>query len=702
MTKIKDFTVDEEGKCTYMNNKTNEIWPKWKLWKELTDKEKEQINLATFPKESIIFDFDLGQSEKEEIPKEEIMKKYSEIMEPFKKDIKYFISWLSAHGFHIQANFTNMKELTEELCTEIRKIYIQKYNADLAKASRKTAISLPNRPHHKNNIVYGIIENFEGENKVPEDIIILAENNINSRKKFQENLSSNLTDEFFKDYFTKDKLWKYLQTREDVIPLGTSRNNILLKNLAIAAAKSGKSREEIQNLIGTMMKRIMPDIPYQVFDGWYRAALQGKYPDYNMYEINKWIFEYSNEIDAIYEISIAINNTKLDKNVIKLIRELETLNKYIILENKDEYIEKIKKIKDSFIKEYLIGILASKLFIKKERLIRELTPTPEAIPISIFNMIEKECIKCEYYIDKILPKKQTILIGGKGGQGKSLIVLALCLALKKKDKFLGKYDIIEDPSILWFDLENGEIRNQTRSKYLLDKLELKENCKPFNFIHGFDKNHVEKELEKCKNYDLIVFDSFRRFLEGSENDSEVTNKFYINFLKPLAEMGKTIIIIHHLKKIKLSDAEDEDLLDAFRGSGDIVNQFDSVFLLSRGTESVNPEGTITNFDVFLNLGIKNRDGNPIQNIAMNIIKDDTINKTKIEYLGDKKMSSPKEKIKKAIIEFLTEHPESKRETIVNEIGRQSGATIVTIDRYLKEMLAEFSVKCPRYGFYSVD
>ena len=51
-------------------------------------------------------------------------------------------------------------------------------------------------------------------------------------------------------------------------------------------------------------------------------------------------------------------------------------------------------------------------------------------------------------------------------------------------------------------------------------------------------SNLEKELNNAKNFDIIVLDSYRRFLEGTENDSEITDKFFNEYIKKLKEQGK--------------------------------------------------------------------------------------------------------------------------------------------------------------------
>jgi len=700
-----EFDFDTKtGKFTYRNEITKTFWPTWKKWEELSEADKKQMNLGIPARKYIVFDIDL-----KDLTEEEILLHYHEFRERLiNKGITAFLADRSPHGYHIYAPFEKLETFSDELIEEIRRIFVRGFGADEAKVSLNGVISIPGKPHFKINKVLPILDYFEGINELKTSTLNIAKENIENNKRSLElmnQISGDSNNEDSLNFFSKDEFWKYLKKRTEILPLGTSRNNIVLKNLAIASAKSGLSNEKIREKIQELLTRLMPDIPYKVFEGWYKKALTGELKEYNKWEINKWAREYSNETEDIYDLKGIILDLNLDKDVTALILELNNPNKSILLDERDSVLRRIAKIKDVIIREYLVGKVAYALMITKKTIFEEIkkieNKKTEIKPISAFNLANKEVIENEYIIDKILPKGKTLLIGGKGGKGKSLFVLAMCVGTKLENrKFLNKFDIPTDPSILYYDLENGEDRNAQRLQYFVKGQKFNENPTPFDFSFDFDKKELTKELAKCFPYDVIVFDSFRRFLEGSENDSEITNGFYLNFLKPLSELKKTIIIIHHLKKIKLGEVEDEDLLDAFRGSSDIVALFDGAYLVTKGNESISVDNKVLHFNLAINLGVKNRDGNIANNIMIEVTKDDNEKKTSFRSSEFKKILNYKEKIKQEIINFVKEQKECSRKEIVDNAKESTELTEFTILKYIEELVKESQLFNPRYGKYA--
>ncbi len=75
-------------------------------------------------------------------------------------------------------------------------------------------------------------------------------------------------------------------------------------------------------------------------------------------------------------------------------------------------------------------------------------------------------------------------------------------------------------------------------------------------------------VKSCDIKPIIVIDSFIAFLEGDENSATVVRAF-MNILRKLADLGATIILIHH-------DGKAESARD-FRGSSDFKAGLDQAF-----------------------------------------------------------------------------------------------------------------------------
>ena len=334
--------------------------------------------------------------------------------------------------------------------------------------------------------------------------------------------------------------------------------------------------------------------------------------------------------------------------------------------------------------------------LKEDKLIIEITP--------VINILQQQLPDIEYYIYPILPKNSLILIGGKPGQFKSMLSLLIATSLKNNDTFLNNFKINNNsiPKILYYDLENNQTIIWWRLQYICNGMKIDINkLNEFDIRYNFNKNNINRELEVCKNYDIIFLDSYRRFLEGTENESEITDRFFKEFLTPLKQQNKTIIILHHFKKKDLEEFSDEDIMDLFRGSTDIPAQFDLIYGIFKSEENENLENNNLSFDVNL-VKVKNRMGLPIKNFTFGVEKNDIEKSTIIKFNEfRKRLQSPKERNKQFIIEFLKINPNSKRDVIIKAITEKLLISRDSVIKYLKELLEENEIEQKEYGKYKI-
>jgi hypothetical protein len=263
------FIIEPESKVTYINKQTKESW-NWKLFKDCSDEEKLKINLASYPSNTILFDRDLKEYNEQQI--NEDYGKYVQMLR--KRGIKYFFAYRSPNGYHVIAPFKGLNQYEEDLRKELRKYYISLFESDPAKISDKGVVSLPGRPHFKNSQTYEIHDNYEGENEFPNTIVDECIARVSRNKKLSEKL---LQDKNFEDYFETDPFFAYISG--NIVPKGTSRDMTLFPNLAIAAVRSGKTKEEIENIIKPVILKNFPGKSYAEFEGWYKKAVKGEIED---------------------------------------------------------------------------------------------------------------------------------------------------------------------------------------------------------------------------------------------------------------------------------------------------------------------------------------------------------------------------------------------------------------------------------------
>lgn len=297
---------------------------------------------------------------------------------------------------------------------------------------------------------------------------------------------------------------------------------------------------------------------------------------------------------------------------------------------------------------------------------------------SFHDLLKEPLPELKYWMNPLIPKNMMVIVGGRAGSFKSMFVLALALNISRKRAFLGQFFTSGNPKVLLYDLENGERILHLRAKYLLGEEGIDE-LKNFQFREGFNKSNIRSELKLAMKYDIIILDSYRRFLKGSENESEVTDQFYQEWLKPLRDAGKTVVIIHHFKKFRPEGELDEgDILELFRGSGDIGAQFDYAIGLFK-TNEIRKDGKMM-FEVSV-CKAKNRVGIPFYNFSFSVVKDDQTRCTTFEYLGEKKFLTPVMRRREKILNHIGNGVNQRRDILKKfpNVGTR------TIDGDLKEL-----------------
>ena len=279
------------------------------------------------------------------------------------------------------------------------------------------------------------------------------------------------------------------------------------------------------------------------------------------------------------------------------------------------------------------------------------------------------------------------------------------LHLKSNRKFLDTFECVESANVLYYDLENSLNVLKERLIYGLNGMGLKAADvlnNGFKFEKTFNKSKLKEEIKKCEDYDIIVLDSYRRFLDGDENKSEHTNKFYVEFIKPLIEANKTVITIMHEKK---GGSEESTYIGAdlemIRGSGDIGAQVDLAFQVTKIQDVTDIKTGNPMIEIFLNT-TKNRRGFDFQPFKFKVIKHTSKKTTTIEFSNFGKPKRPKDRALEKISEYLTVKGPSQLRDIIEYIKNTTSYSEVAVKRFLKEMTDESILEQPTYGMYKIS
>ena len=399
--------------------------------------------------------------------------------------------------------------------------------------------------------------------------------------------------------------------------------------------------------------------------------------------------------------------------------DIETISPTWLKRHLDEFLLKINSVEDdsNLFKERLYTTLAFRARIHQKKLsarvleLAELT-TPKKI-ISLFELNNKEYEEQEYWLAPMIPKGSIIMLASKPGEGKSLFIQGLITSLLSTGKFLD-YEAKEKPKTILYSLDDSSEKIlHSRHNYFINGLSEKPNFNVNDLSlcdtsFTFNKNNLNSELSYASKYDIIIIDAYRRVLIGEENNSSITDSFFNNFLKPLKEAGKTIIMLHHLKKANLNEIEDLDLMDTFRGSSDIVAQLDLAYLL-KTVSSISGDPMIEFKDCMIKvcknrLGISFKDSQNkfTNNICYRVTKNMNERRTNFNSLDSSLFKSVKERRWDSIKNILKNSSEPmSRDDIVIELLKNFSVSKLTANKDLEDMCKSYEIERAKKGFYKL-
>ena len=215
-------------------------------------------------------------------------------------------------------------------------------------------------------------------------------------------------------------------------------------------------------------------------------------------------------------------------------------------------------------------------------IVRELVG-PEAVPASaravrrlkdVPHPSSMPPVACHWLVDGMIPSGGITLLTGRGGIGKSFVVLDLIRAVIGGESWLGRR-VSKVPEVVLLDRENPLSVAQTR----LQRFDM-ERVEGLRWIGtwldwGVDIGG-EELMASAKSGALIVVDSLSAWYTGdSENDS-VQVRGWFGKLRRLASAGASIVVIHHSGK--------GDAGKNYRGSSDVLASVDAGYLLESDGE----------------------------------------------------------------------------------------------------------------------
>lgn len=521
MNKIEKSLFEEypDTQVTFIDQINNNRWAKWKKWSECSDEEKEQANLRQiFPKE-VVLDFE----DKNLLTLTKAKEKLKE------KDWSYNLFDSGSRGFHVHLLFYGLNQKSLEVRNRIRKAIIKEFNSDETKSSEATLVARFDKPHFKTLGKKFMIDDYKNPtdlNIVPVEIMKeLRDSDPETQAFIKKNTSP---DELFKDFHFKDPIMIYISN--NILPDNTARDTNIFPSVAMGLVKEGLNEKEIEDIMKPIIEKNFPGKNYNEFRGWVKKAFAGQV-DFNPTQLNKWIKDHTT-FDKLYDITpVIVTKEEL----------LGTPEEVCI--NADDYIKQPRKENKWLVKDW----------------------------------ISEGDISCWY---------------GRPGSFKSTTIAHLCYAICTGDLAFNKYET-QESKVLYLNAENhhnimiplmervlkgfDDETNEEKLKKIRDNFFITRKKSTFSLESPNDVNAIIALANKHKAT-VIIFDSFRRFFIGKENESDVINRLYLALDKiRVACNNATIILIHHSKK----ESPDVDFRDMARGSGDIMGMGDTNIFIKR-------------------------------------------------------------------------------------------------------------------------
>jgi hypothetical protein len=190
----------------------------------------------------------------------------------------------------------------------------------------------------------------------------------------------------------------------------------------------------------------------------------------------------------------------------------------------------------------------------------------------------------EYDVDRLIPRGARVLLYGEPSGGKTWLALSLGLALGAGQKWAGEFAVPAPRRVLYVDEEmppqilESRIWRLGRGGENAETVSFKWLSRPGLL---FTSGGVSRLLSSCEagefDPEVVIVDSVRRVLCGSENDAEAVANFW-RTTRPICTT-RTFIVIHHMKKPNPQGGNDA----RYRASGstDLIAGVDVAFAVTR-------------------------------------------------------------------------------------------------------------------------
>jgi RecA-family ATPase len=194
-----------------------------------------------------------------------------------------------------------------------------------------------------------------------------------------------------------------------------------------------------------------------------------------------------------------------------------------------------------------------------------------------------------FVVEPLITPGDRVVVFGEFGSMKSWLLLHLGMHIAAGQPWLGTFAVPAPLPVLYLDLEMNDRTRWRRIRRLARGAGFAQEDLPFyvlpSFPLQFDRpKAVQALLDHLQAADVepavIIIESFRRVLVGSENEARDVSAFWRN-VEPIRQRGITLLVSHHMRKQHPHPRTREEPRDRASGSTDILAGADAAFAVTR-------------------------------------------------------------------------------------------------------------------------
>ena len=211
--------------------------------------------------------------------------------------------------------------------------------------------------------------------------------------------------------------------------------------------------------------------------------------------------------------------------------------------------------------------------------------------VSFESIMREPLPPIEWLVEPLIPTQSRTIVFGEYRSMKSWTLLDLSLHIAAGRPWLDTFDISEPRSVLYIDEEMPVHELRRRVKRMGEGMGLQDGSIPFRAVSHLGIRFTEEKVEGLLadlllvgfDPDIIVVETLRRVLVGSENEATHVAEFW-HSASPILVAGKTLIISHHMKKPNL--LKHEPTRHRASGSTDILAGADMAYAIVRNQDEL--------------------------------------------------------------------------------------------------------------------